>query len=67
VWLQARTATIYSHRYDAPDDEHTGIIAGNEPNATDTWRFSIEVAKAWEQALTKLGHLKPGRSPCGRP
>lgn len=51
VWLQASTATIYSHRFDAPNDEHTGAIGGNEPDAPDTWRFSIQVARAWEQAL----------------
>ncbi len=51
VWLQSSTATLYSHRYDAPNDEATGILGGSEPNAPDTWRFSIEVAKAWEQAL----------------
>ncbi len=50
VWLQASTATIYGHRFDAPNDELTGIIGGSEPNAPDTWRFSIDVAKAWEQA-----------------
>src|SRR5438552_12346316 len=51
VWLQASTATIYAHRYDAPNDEATGIIGGAEPNAPDTWRFSIEVATSWERAL----------------
>lgn len=51
VWLQASTATIYAHRYDAPNDENTGILGGEEPNAPDTWRFSIEVAKAWELTL----------------
>ncbi len=49
VWLQAATATIYAHRYDAPNDETTGLIGGNELNAPDTWRFSIDVAKAWER------------------
>jgi len=48
VWLQASTATIYAHRYDAPNDEETGILGGNEPHAPDTWRFSIDVARAWE-------------------
>ncbi len=52
VWLQASTATIYSHRYDAPNDDN-GILGGDEPNAPDTWRFSIAVAKAWEQALNE--------------
>src|SRR6185295_9648528 len=41
VWLQASTATIYSHRYDAPNNESTGILGGSEENAPDTWRFSI--------------------------
>jgi uncharacterized protein (TIGR01777 family) len=51
VWLQSSTATIYAHRFDEPNDEATGIIGGDEPGAPDTWRFSIEVAKAWEAAL----------------
>jgi len=51
VWLQASTATIYAHRYDAPNDEATGIIGGAELNVPDTWRFSIEVATGWERVL----------------
>jgi uncharacterized protein (TIGR01777 family) len=51
VWLQASTATIYAHRYDAPNDEATGILGGMEPNLPDTWRFSLDVAKRWEQVL----------------
>lgn len=50
VWLQMSTATIYAHRYDAANDETTGILGGGEPDAPDTWRFSIKVAKAWEEA-----------------
>ena len=53
VWLQASTATIYAHRFDAPNDEATGIIGGSEPNAPDTWRFSIDVATSWESALNQ--------------
>ena len=53
VWLQMSTATIYAHRYDAPNDEATGILGGAEPGAPDTWRFSIEVAKAWERTLAE--------------
>ncbi|HSD82744.1 MAG TPA: TIGR01777 family oxidoreductase [Anaerolineae bacterium] len=53
AWLQASTATVYAHRYDAPNDEATGIIGGSEPNAPATWRFSIEVARAWEHALSE--------------
>ena len=51
VWLQASTATIYAHRYDAPNDEATGVVGGNELSAPSSWRFSIEVARAWERAL----------------
>ncbi len=50
VWLQSSTATIYAHRFDAPNDEVSGILGGAEPNAPDTWRFSIAVATAWERA-----------------
>jgi uncharacterized protein len=51
AWLQAGTATIYAHRFDAPNDEATGLIGGSEPDVPDTWRFSIEVATAWERAM----------------
>jgi uncharacterized protein (TIGR01777 family) len=50
VWLQASTATIYAHRYDAPNDEDTGLLGGAEEGAPETWRFSIDVARAWEKA-----------------
>ena len=51
VWLQASTATIYAHRYDRPNDEYSGILGGHEPDAPGTWRFSIDVAQAWERAF----------------
>lgn len=50
VWLQMSTATIYSHRFDAANDERTGVIGGAEPDVPETWRFSIEVATSWELA-----------------
>lgn len=49
AWLQASTATIYVHRFDAAHDEAMGVIGGNEPNAPDTWNFSIDVATTWEK------------------
>jgi uncharacterized protein (TIGR01777 family) len=52
VWLQASTATIYSHRYDAPNDEVSGLIGGG-PDAPSTWTFSIDVARAWEAAFNQ--------------
>lgn len=51
VWLQMSTATIYAHRFDAPNDERSGIIGGNEPNVPDYWARSIAIAKAWEAQL----------------
>ena len=51
VWLQASTATIYAHRYDGPNDEHSGILGGDESSAPTSWRFSIDVARAWERAF----------------
>jgi uncharacterized protein (TIGR01777 family) len=49
VWLQASTATIYAHRLDQANDEATGIVGGAEAGAPDTWKFSIDVARTWEQ------------------
>ena len=51
IWLQASTATIYAHRFDAPNDDLTGVIGGGEQDAPDTWNFSIKVAKSWEKAV----------------
>lgn len=51
VWLQSSTATIYAHRFDAANDEATGILGGSEPGVPETWRFSIDVATAWERAF----------------
>ena len=53
VWLQASTATIYAHRFDAPNDEATGIIGGSEPDAPETWRFSIDVCTNWERVFNE--------------
>lgn len=51
VWLQMSTATIYSHRFDADNDEINGQIGGEEPDAPSYWRFSIDIAQAWERTL----------------
>ena len=60
VWLQASTATIYAHRFDAPNDEATGIIGGSEPGVPGTWRFSIDIATSWERTLdqTVMPHTR---------
>ncbi|MFJ4188365.1 TIGR01777 family oxidoreductase [Kitasatospora sp. NPDC089509] len=50
VWLQMSTATVYAHRHDAPNDERDGLIGGEEPDAPPSWRYSIDIARAWEGA-----------------
>ncbi len=51
TWLNASTATIYRHALDRPMDEFTGELGGGEVGAPDTWNFSIDVAKGWEEAF----------------
>lgn len=50
LWLQMSTATVYAHRYDAPNDEATGVIGGTETGVPAYWGYSVEIAKAWERA-----------------
>ncbi len=51
LWINASTATIYRHSLDRDMDEATGELGGQEPDAPDSWRFSIEVATGWEKSL----------------
>jgi len=51
LWMNASTATIYRHALDRAMDEITGELGGNEPNAPSSWRFSIDVAKRWEECF----------------
>jgi len=51
LWMNASTATIYRHSFDRAMDEATGQLGGGEPNVPDTWRFSIDVAKSWEEVF----------------
>ncbi|MFC4072011.1 TIGR01777 family oxidoreductase [Actinoplanes subglobosus] len=50
VWLQMSTATIYAHRFDAPNDESGGLIGGDEPGVPGYWGYSVRIAKNWEAA-----------------
>jgi len=54
TWLQMSTATIYAHRFDAANDELTGRIGGDEPDAPRYWRYSIDIARAWERELCEV-------------
>jgi uncharacterized protein (TIGR01777 family) len=51
LWMNMSTATIYRHAFDRPMGEATGELGGNEPDAPASWKFSITVAQAWEDAL----------------
>jgi uncharacterized protein (TIGR01777 family) len=51
VWLQMSTATIYAHRFDAANDEKTGVLGGREPDVPGYWTYSVEIAKRWEAEL----------------
>jgi uncharacterized protein (TIGR01777 family) len=51
LWVNASTATIYRHALDRAMNEVDGELGGNEPGAPDTWNFSIDVAKAWEETF----------------
>ncbi len=51
IWLQSSTATIYAHRFDAANDETTGLMGGDEPGIPELWGKSVAIAKGWEQVL----------------
>lgn len=51
VWINSSTATIYRHIFDRAMEEATGEIGGSEPDAPRSWRFSVQVATAWEEAF----------------
>ena len=51
LWLNASTATIYRHAVDREMEEESGQLGGEENDAPEKWRFSVAVAKAWEEAF----------------
>ncbi|MET9130907.1 TIGR01777 family oxidoreductase [Streptomyces antibioticus] len=53
LWLQMSTATIYTHRFDAPNDEASGEIGGSEPGVPGYWSYSVDIATAWEREVEK--------------
>ncbi|MFD5157152.1 DUF1731 domain-containing protein [Streptomyces hawaiiensis] len=55
VWLQMSTATVYAHRFDAANDEATGVIGGTEPDVPGYWGYSVDIAKAWEREQERAG------------
>ncbi len=51
LWMNASTSTFYRDAYDQPQDEFFGEPGGLEPNLPDTWKFSLDVARRWEEAF----------------
>ncbi len=51
LWMNASTATIYTHLTDRAMDDVDGVIGGDEPGLPSTWRFSYDVATRWEEAF----------------
>jgi uncharacterized protein len=51
LWMNASTSTFYRHALDRAQDEFTGELGGSEAGAPDTWNFSIDVARRWEEAF----------------
>ena len=53
--MNASTSTFYSdtraQTSARPNDEFTGELGGLDPKLPDTWKFSIDVARRWEQAF----------------
>ncbi|HWL54325.1 MAG TPA: TIGR01777 family oxidoreductase [Chthoniobacteraceae bacterium] len=62
LWLQAGTATIYAHRFDAPNDEKTGQFDADDADLPEKWRFTNEVARSWEAAVEEVGPLPETRT-----
>lgn len=60
LWFNASTATIYVDSRDTPQGDGPvgpggaaagSIWTGDEDDVEETWLFSVDVAKRWEQAL----------------
>ena len=54
LWLQASAATIYSHRFDAANDERCGALGGPGTGMPTAWQFSIDVINAWERTFNEI-------------
>jgi hypothetical protein len=44
------TATIYTHRFDAANDEYDGLIGRGESGVPGYWAYSVQIARNWEAA-----------------
>jgi uncharacterized protein (TIGR01777 family) len=51
LWINSSTATIYQHRFDAPNDDTHGVLASEVDHMPSKWLGSIKIAHAWETAF----------------
>jgi hypothetical protein len=51
LWINSSTATIYQHRFDAPNDDETGKLGTLNDPIPQKWIRSVEIALEWERTL----------------
>jgi uncharacterized protein (TIGR01777 family) len=51
VWMNASTSTFYAHTLEEPQDEFSKELGGAQPELPSSWRFSVDVARRWEEAF----------------
>jgi NAD dependent epimerase/dehydratase family enzyme len=61
IWLQAGTATIYAHRYDAPNDEQSGVLGGHESTRRAHGGSALMWRRRGSAHSTTQGRRRPGR------
>lgn len=66
VWLQMSTATIYAHRFDAPNDEATGVLGGGEPGVPATGPTASTSPGRGSASRRRRTPRARARSRCGR-
>lgn len=67
VWLQMSTATLYTHRFDAPNDEATGRSAVRSPASRTTGRSASRSPRSGSGRRSRPPPRIPVRSRCGPP
>ena len=76
LWMNASTATIYRIVLDRPMDEFTGEFGGyesieglfgNARPAPETWNFSLQVARDWDNAVAETPTPQTRKIPFASP
>ncbi len=50
IWIQMSSLSIYTHRFDAPNDEVDGAI-GDPSEVPSAWKKIVNLIQDWEEAL----------------